>query len=142
MQWRIVGADELDGAPRIRRHTVQVEEARFDHEGEPPDFINHSAEPNAGLEQIAIVALQRIQPGDEVTIDYAMSWSSECSCGSAICVVSHRDDWRNPMLWSATPGAFLALSRAPHQGSQATALPPHRGLVAVGTEATGNTGRV
>ena len=135
---RIVGADELDELPsEIRRHTVQVEEALYlasITEAEPPDFINHSCEPNAGLEgQIAIVALQRIQPGDEVTIDYAMCDGSpydefECGCGSAICrgrVTG--DDWRNPMLVGALRRAFLALSRAPHQGSQAAALPPQAG---------------
>ncbi len=59
---RIVGADELDELPpEIRRHTVQVEEALYLaslYADEPPDFINHSCEPNAGLDgQIAIVAL-------------------------------------------------------------------------------------
>ena len=59
---RIVGADELDELPaEIRRHTVQVEEGLYLASlsaDEPPDFINHSCEPNAGLDgQIAIVAL-------------------------------------------------------------------------------------
>src|SRR5512134_3242365 len=64
---RIVPAEALDALPEeIRRHTVQVEEglylASFTPD-EPPDFINHSCEPNAGLDgQIAIVALGRIHP--------------------------------------------------------------------------------
>src|SRR6185312_5910501 len=50
---RIVGADELDELePEIRRHTVQVEEGLYLASltpDEPPDFINHSCDPNAGL---------------------------------------------------------------------------------------------
>ena len=114
---RIVGADELDELPpEIRRHTVQVEEALYlasITEAEPPDFINHSCEPNAGLDgQIAIVALQRIQPGDEVTIDYAMCDGSpydefDCACGSSHCRgrVSG-NDWRDPSLWKRYAGHF------------------------------------
>ena len=146
---RVVGVDELDELPpEIRRHTVQIEEALYlasVNADEPPDFINHSCEPNAGLEgQIAIVALQRVQPGDEVTIDYAMCDGSpydefECGCGSAICrgrVTG--DDWRNPTLWERYAGHF-----SPYLERRIKALKRRfrrkRGLVAVGTEATGNT---
>ena len=114
---RIVGADELDELPpEIRRHTVQIEEALYlasVNADEPPDYINHSCEPNAGLEgQIAIVALQRIQPGDEVTIDYAMCDGSpydefDCACGSTQCrgrVTGN--DWRDPTLWKRYAGHF------------------------------------
>jgi len=147
---RIVGADELDELPpEIRRHTVQVEEALYlasITEAEPPDFINHSCEPNAGLEgQIAIVALQRIQPGDEVTIDYAMCDGSpydefECGCGSAICrgrVTG--DDWRNPMLWERYAGHFSPYLDRRIRALKRQRFRRKRGLVAVGTEATGNT---
>ena len=114
---RIVGTEQLDELPpEIRRHTVQVEEGLYLASlspDEPPDFINHSCEPNAGLDgQVAIVALHRIQPGEEVTIDYAMCDGSpydefECGCGSAICrgrVTG--DDWRNPILWERYAGHF------------------------------------
>jgi hypothetical protein len=114
---RIVSADELDALPEeIRRHTVQVEEelylASFTA-AEPPDFINHSCEPNAGLDgQIAIVALERILPGQEVTIDYAMCDGSpydefDCACGTPSCrgrVTG--DDWKNPVLWKRYAGHF------------------------------------
>ena len=114
---RIVSADELDElSEQIRRHTVQVEEGLYlasYASDEGPDFINHSCEPNAGLDgQIAIVALTRVQPGEEVTIDYAMCDGSsydefECACGSPICrgrVTG--DDWRNPVLWERYAGHF------------------------------------
>jgi uncharacterized protein len=114
---RMVSTDELDELPEeIRRHTVQVEEGLYlasigPEEG--PDFINHSCEPNAGLDgQIAIVALRRIEPGDEVTIDYAMCDGSpydefDCACGSTICrgrVTG--DDWRSSVLWECYAGHF------------------------------------
>ena len=114
---RIVSAEELDELPEeIRRHTVQVEERLYlaSHgPDEGPDFINHSCEPNAGLEgQIAIVALQRILPGEEVTIDYAMCDGSpydefDCACGSSQCrgrVTGN--DWRDPALWKRYAGHF------------------------------------
>jgi hypothetical protein len=107
---RIIAADELDELPDdIRHHTVQVEEGLYLASlapDEPPDYINHSCEPNAGLDgQVAIVAMQQILPGEEVTIDYAMCDGSpydefECECGTASCR-GHvtGEDWRNPMLW-------------------------------------------
>jgi hypothetical protein len=114
---RIVPADALEALPvEIRRHTAQIEEGLYlasVHANEPPDFINHSCEPNAGLDgQIAIVALRRILPGEEVTIDYAMCDGSpydefECGCGSKICRGTVTgDDWRNPALWERYAGHF------------------------------------
>jgi len=114
---RIVGIDALDDLPiDIRRHTVQIEEelylASIGAE-DPPDFINHSCEPNAGLDgQIAIVAMRRIMPGEEVTIDYAMCDGSpydefDCACGSSLCRGKVTgDDWRNPALWKRYAGHF------------------------------------
>jgi len=129
---RIIGRDALDALPEaIRRHTVQIEEELFlasTSPEEPPDFINHSCEPNAGLDgQIAIVALRRILPGEEVTIDYAMCDGSpydefDCACGSSLCRGKVTgDDWRDPVLWKRYAGHFSpylqrrieALQRAP-----------------------------
>jgi hypothetical protein len=114
---RIVPATELDALPEeIRRHTVQVEEGLYLASltpDEPPDFINHGCEPNAGLDgQITIVALRRILPGEEVTIDYAMCDGSpydefECACGAPTCRGKITgDDWRNPVLWERYAGHF------------------------------------
>jgi hypothetical protein len=114
---RIVATDALDTLPEaIRHHTVQIEEDLFlasTGENEPPDFINHACEPNAGPDgQIAIVALRRILPGEEVTIDYAMCDGSpydefECACGSALCRGKVTgNDWRDPVLWKRYAGHF------------------------------------
>lgn len=147
---RIVSAEELEELPEeIRRHTVQVEEQLYlaSHgPDEGPDYINHSCEPNAGLEgQIAIVALQRINPGEEVTIDYAMCDGSpydefECGCGSAICRgLVTGDDWRNPTLWERYAGHFSPYLERRIKALKRRRFRRKRGLVAVGTEATGNT---
>lgn len=147
---RIVSADELDELPpEIRRHTVQVEERLYLASlspDEPPDFINHSCEPNAGLDgQVAIVALHRIQPGEEVTIDYAMCDGSsydefECECGSTLCrgrVTG--EDWRNPALWERYAGHFSPYLERRIRALKRRRLRRKRSLVAVGTEATENT---
>jgi hypothetical protein len=140
---RIVPAAELDTLPEeIRRHTVQVEDELYLASltpDEPPDFINHGCEPNAGLVgQITIVALRRILPGEEVTIDYAMCDGSpydefECACGASACrgrVTG--DDWRNPALWERYAGHFspylqrridaLRRPRAPRRRKRVPAL--------------------
>jgi hypothetical protein len=114
---RIVGRDALDDLPEeIRRHTVQIEEDLYlasISADEPPDCINHSCEPNAGLDgQIAIVALRRILPGEEVSIDYAMCDGSpydefECAYSSPICRGKVTgDDWRDLVLWKRYAGHF------------------------------------
>jgi uncharacterized protein len=113
----IVGPEELEALPEeFRMHTVQVEEELYLASctpAEPPDYINHSCEPNAGLDgQIAIVAMKRILPGEEVTIDYAMCDGTaydefDCACGTPSCrgrVTG--DDWRNPLLWKLYAGHF------------------------------------
>jgi uncharacterized protein len=147
---RIVSAEKLDElSEEIRRHTVQVEERLYlaSHgPDEGPDFINHSCDPNTGLEgQIALVALQRILPGEEVTIDYAMCDGSpydefDCACGSPICrgrVTG--DDWRNPVLWERYAGHFSPYLERRIKALKRQRLRRKRTLVAVQGEARGNT---
>jgi hypothetical protein len=147
---RIIPAEALDELPEeIRRHTVQVEERLYLASvsgDEPPDFINHSCEPNAGLDgQIVIVALQRIHPGEEVTIDYAMCDGTpydefECACGTLLCrgrVTG--EDWRNPELWERYAGHFSPYLERRIKALKRRRLRRKRSLVAVGTEAAGST---
>ena len=147
---RIIPTEALDELPEgIRRHTVQVEEglylASFSAD-EPPDFINHSCEPNAGLDgQIAIVAMHRIHAGEEVTIDYAMCDGSAydefvCACGSTACrgrVTG--EDWRNPILWERYAGHFSPYLERRIRALKRRRFRRKRSLVAVGTEAAGST---
>lgn len=147
---RIVAAEELDELPEeIRRHTVQVEERLYLASYGPdegPDFINHSCDPNAGLEgQISIVALHRIMPGEEVTIDYAMCDGSaydefECACGSPICrgrVTG--EDWRNPILWERYAGHFSPYLERRIKALKRRRFRRKRLVVAAGSEARRNT---
>lgn len=53
-------------------------------------YINHSCEPNVGVNgQIVFVAMRDIEPGEELTHDWAMTdddeGEMECNCGSKAC---------------------------------------------------------
>lgn len=97
-------------------HTIQV------HDGfylapismdEPADFINHSCDPNCGIQgQISLVAMRDIQKGEEITFDYSMSDSSafdefDCACGTDKCRKRvTKDDWMLPDLRRRYKGYF------------------------------------
>jgi hypothetical protein len=77
------------------------------------DYVNHSCEPNAGLQGAAtLVAMRDIEPGEEITYDYAMTDTSAydqftCRCGANNCRSGITgDDWRNPELRSRYRGYF------------------------------------
>lgn len=60
----------------------------------PARFLNHSCEPNAEAQifgdQIWILALRTIQPGEEITFNYSYDLENyeehPCRCGAAKCV--------------------------------------------------------
>lgn len=99
-----------------QEHTVQVGDEHYLAPltmDDPADFINHSCDPNCGiLGQIIVVAMREIQPGEEITFDYAMTDSSpfdefDCRCGSPKCRGRvTMDDWRLPDLWQRYDGYF------------------------------------
>lgn len=55
------------------------------------NFINHSCEPNAAIAGIrSLYALENIQKGSEIFIDYSMTdadpyWEIKCKCGTKSC---------------------------------------------------------
>ena len=63
-------------------------------------FLNHSCEPNVGVQgQIVIVALRDVAAGEELTIDYGTIDSDAqpmvCQCGAATCRGTITgEDWR------------------------------------------------
>jgi len=70
-------------------------------------FINHSCNPNAGFKgQITYIALRNIAVNEEITQDYAMSFTCVeayknmiCNCGSNNCRGKlSENDWRLPEL--------------------------------------------
>lgn len=115
----IVNLDELGRLPRLtQQHSVQVEDGLYLASVIPndeSDYINHSCEPNAGLQgQIVLAAMRAIQPGEEVCIDYAMCDSSaydefECQCGATDCRGRITgEDWMRPELQARYHGFFSA----------------------------------
>ena len=82
-------------------HLVALEESEY----EPVMlFINHSCQPNVGFAgNIVLVAMRDIEPGEELTTDYALFDDNddemECGCATPECrqVISGQD-WRRPEL--------------------------------------------
>lgn len=80
-------------------------------------FSNHSCEPNIGVRgQIVFVAMREIEPGEELTHDWAMTdddeFEMECHCGRASCrKIITGQDWRRQDLQEKYRGylsAYLA----------------------------------
>ena len=75
-------------------------------------FSNHSCDPNVGvLGQVVFAAMRDVEPGEELTHDWAMTDDDDdrldCRCGSPRCrgIVSGRD-WRRPELQRRYRGWF------------------------------------
>jgi len=67
-------------------------------------FLNHSCDPNVGFAgNVVLVAMRDIEPGEELTTDYALfddyDGQMDCRCGTAACrrVIGGRD-WQRPEL--------------------------------------------
>ena len=102
--------------PQLRRYVVQVEDDQYLAPLEridPAELINHCCLPNCGLRgQITLVALRRIQPGEEITFDYAATDSSpflefDCACVKKPCRTRvSADDWQRSDVRAANHGHF------------------------------------
>jgi uncharacterized protein len=74
--------------------------------------LNHSCEPNVGLQgQIVFVAMRNIAADEELTFDYAMTddepYQMKCRCGAANCrKVITGADWQRPELQRKYDGYF------------------------------------
>ncbi|WP_346910175.1 SET domain-containing protein-lysine N-methyltransferase [uncultured Roseibium sp.] len=74
--------------------------------------LNHSCDPNVQIVgQIAFRAMRDIDPGEELTFDYATGddddWEMDCACGAPRCrgQVTGRD-WKIPELQQRYAGKF------------------------------------
>jgi hypothetical protein len=114
---RIVDRTRAEAIPEhLRRFIVQVGDEQFLAPLEPIDaaeLINHCCQPTCGLSgQIALVALRRIQPGEEITFDYAATDSSAflefpCACSKSPCRQKvTRDDWQRTDAQAINRGHF------------------------------------
>ena len=84
-------------SPTRSRHSMQVGEASHVVPDGPIVYTNHACDPNCMVQvraesrEIALVALRRLEPGEELTIDYETfeyevdHLSGPCTCGSANC---------------------------------------------------------
>jgi uncharacterized protein len=76
-------------------------------------YMNHSCDPNTyWLDDDTMIASRDIQPGDEITFDYATTeitipYEMDCRCGAAICRkrVTHLD--YQDEMWQARFGGYL-----------------------------------
>ena len=91
----------------------------FEDRGESDDyFINHSCDPNLWLiDAFTLVAKKDVNPGDELTADYAL-WEADekfisswkCTCGSQLCrgQITGKD-WQKKDLQQRYRGHFSPL---------------------------------
>ncbi|TSC68826.1 MAG: nuclear protein SET [Parcubacteria group bacterium Gr01-1014_66] len=98
-------------------YDIQVSDDLFfgatkDSELEICDYINHSCDPNCGINgSLKIVAMRTIAADEEITFDYAMSESHKfrlaCGCKRTNCrEVLTGDDWQIPELQRRYKGYF------------------------------------
>lgn len=113
----VVPREVLDALPHDRAsRSIQVDEDLYllsAAEPEPGDMFNHSCEPTCGLMGATIlVALRDIEPGEELTFDYATCDGSDydefsCLCGQPTCRGTITGaDWRLPELHAKYHGWF------------------------------------
>jgi SET domain-containing protein len=121
-------ADDLFLAP--------VTEAEFE---DVMMFLNHSCEPNLGIQgQIVFVAMRDIAGGEELTLDYAtIDHDSEpmaCRCGAEGCrrLITGRD-WQKPALQEKYGSYFawyllekIRSERSAAEGTMAVKARPRR----------------
>ena len=92
---RILRAREIAKNSYDDLHGLQIEADIFiGASGEIDDYVNHACEPNAGYvikgHAARLVAIKKINSGDEITFDYSSnindsSFHMECNCGSLHC---------------------------------------------------------
>jgi SET domain-containing protein len=75
----------------LLNHAVQFERFRFRDSKGLARYVNHSCEPNCGIQGLfKIVAMRPITPGEEIAYDYEMIedsdwWRMQCQCGTPSC---------------------------------------------------------
>jgi uncharacterized protein len=92
LEWlnaRELSETEFEALPRSEHAYVDFHDGKIFLMGEPERFMNHSCEANTASQNKSDVALRGIQPGEEITTDYAdcnpPGFSMTCSCGSTNC---------------------------------------------------------
>jgi hypothetical protein len=113
----VVNRETLNSMSSERRgRSMQIDADLFmlsAPEREPGDCINHSCQPNCGIQgSVTVVAMRDIAVGEELTFDYAMSDVADydefdCECGVEACRGKVRGtDWQLPELQTRYAGWF------------------------------------
>ncbi len=72
-------------------YSLQVGEKEYVHLDSPSRFVNHSCDPNCGLDgNLFLISLTDIPAGSELNFDYSTTmlerrWEMDCRCGSSAC---------------------------------------------------------
>ena len=109
----------LDNADVIKDSELQIADNLFlapmseDELGLSMIYYNHSCEPNMGIKgNVVYVAMRDIEPGEELTVDYATYFSRAnfgfaCACGAETCRKRLTgEDWKIPELQQKYAGYF------------------------------------
>lgn len=91
--------------------------------------FNHSCQPNAYIDgQIILRAMKDIEPGAEITVDYATYFTSDtmefdCLCKTPLCRqhIKPSIDWQNPELQARYKGYFASFIQRKINQQQAEA---------------------
>jgi len=109
-----------------RQYILQIAEDLFQvpmfrRFNERADYVNHSCNPNCGFldSSVILVAMRDIEPGEELTFDYAMTGTIsgmgdefDCTCGATSCRGKFTgNDWRDPQLHARYGGYFASYVR-------------------------------
>lgn len=105
----VVTREVLSGMSHDRQsRSIQVDEDLYlvsSDTPEPGDMLNHACDPNCGLAGSSmLIAMRDIEPGEELTFDYAMCDASDYDEFSCLCAMPNcrgivtGADWRDPVL--------------------------------------------
>ena len=132
--------DTMDADRRSR--SIQIDDDLFilgPPEREPGDSVNHSCSPNGGMRNaVQVVAMRRIEPGEELSFDYAMADGSdydefECQCGTDECRGRiSGSDWSRPELQQRYRGYFSPYLQRRIDRTQRGVARPWRSVVTLG----------
>ena len=83
--------DFEDWTDDLYNHAIQCAKAFWRDSKSIARLINHSCEPNCGIKDyFKIVAMRRIEKGEQITWDYEMTernpdWKMKCQCATPSC---------------------------------------------------------
>lgn len=87
----LLSLEQVIAKGEAQANPLQVDDRHYLDIGPPGVYANHSCRPNAGIRNdIDLVALRSIPPGQEICWDYSTSmwedyWVMACACGEPCC---------------------------------------------------------